>query len=267
MEELACNACLEVRRDSRILQCGNGHLVCEHCYPTVAGCSVCNVALPKPRLRNILAEASIKKLVFRCQNDVRGCNFEPSDPIDLDAHAKECQFGPVVCPACFEEQPRNGLLDHLKNAHELNEFGCDDVARVEVADSDRFPWPIILQFENRVVIVVIRREAETFLVYGYDHSEQKGSDGRLFVSLEAQNVAMATTAKLAGLPCVRNEIRNEEPVMTFSRHMVRRQSVISFKERSCWLTIKKVEPTYIRYVVWMVDFATTTVTFFVCQFL
>ena len=76
--DIECTVCLEApKRDTRILQCNNGHLFCQICYPKLSKCPACRLKLasdvengPGP-IRCLLAENLIRKLSRHNVNDVK----------------------------------------------------------------------------------------------------------------------------------------------------------------------------------------------------
>ena len=67
--EIECTVCLEApKRETRILQCNNGHIFCQTCYFKLSKCPACRLRLasevengPGP-IRCLIAETLIRKL-------------------------------------------------------------------------------------------------------------------------------------------------------------------------------------------------------------
>ncbi len=191
-EDLTCPICLDVRRDCKILQCANGHLLCEPCYKGVAQCPLCRAALPKPGFRNLFAEKAIRNLVQSCMNKQRGCMFATNKAKDYDTHMESCLFKPVECPVCLGGQNHGELLDHLTKEHgaEYLTAGADGFLRAVRNYNDAILRPMVLSFDYCLFIVTFAaqrcRIVDRYALLAYHYSQAGSSEEKLFIGLEGQ---------------------------------------------------------------------------------
>ena len=91
--DLECPICLEIPFDSRIMQCRNGHLVCEPCHNRLSLCPVCRVDLARPGTRCLVAEQMVARMKVACPNLAHGCAFRvKGGDKAMGLHLAECHF-------------------------------------------------------------------------------------------------------------------------------------------------------------------------------
>lgn len=118
---LECPVCLRIPRCAPIFQCERGHVVCNECHPKLVTCPVCR--LPLGKTRSLISEKVLSRLPTVCKFCDYGCTIEMMKS-DLESHEKECLYRLVRCVdlACNEKVPFAGLLDHMTNDHEREDF-------------------------------------------------------------------------------------------------------------------------------------------------
>lgn len=120
-----------------ILQCSNGHFLCEQCLRALreVQCPTCRVCMISPS-RNLLADAIAQAsgVSLRCR--WKQCGFASSDAQERVRHeASDCPHRPVFCAVCTEEQQQpaaaathsqDELMQHLIGAHGVQLVESDD---------------------------------------------------------------------------------------------------------------------------------------------
>ncbi len=121
-----CPTCHEIPR-GKILQCRNGHPICEPCFARRRQnlrCYMCGELYDSPPARALVMEqmiaAEAEGLEFACVNSRFGCP-ETFARSDLENHEKtECKFKPVLCPLSDCDEPEVGvksIFEHLTQKH------------------------------------------------------------------------------------------------------------------------------------------------------
>ena len=79
-----------------ILQCQNGHLVCQNCRQKITCCPTCRVPISS-NIRNLPMEKLASTMWFPCKYSNSGCSLQLlySDKPD---HEDSCEFKPYQCP-------------------------------------------------------------------------------------------------------------------------------------------------------------------------
>lgn len=79
-----------------ILQCQNGHLVCQSCRGKITCCPTCRVPIASA-IRNLPLEKLAENLRFPCKFSSNGCEARLEVTAKLD-HEDLCEFKPYQCP-------------------------------------------------------------------------------------------------------------------------------------------------------------------------
>lgn len=167
-EELSCPICLFVP-EGKVLQCKEGHTVCEPCYKKLLAaakpCPQCATPYGPEAIRNLALESLIDKLKFNCEFKSSGCDAV------LDRHGRQSHRCVNLCvltgnPHCFFRMSGMSMketIGHLKDSHkaevadsESNSMFCkiNNVAR---GPEDIFYPPIIIIVQNMACVVLIYR--------------------------------------------------------------------------------------------------------------
>jgi len=114
-DKLECPICLRIALPP-IMQCRNGHIVCNNCRHKVRDCPVCREA--DIDVRNLFAEKAIVHLPIPCINKQFGCKEEVPYS-DKETHENNCTFRPFNCPfiECDEKLVAADVVDHVTLKH------------------------------------------------------------------------------------------------------------------------------------------------------
>lgn len=115
-DDFQCGVCLELPT-SPILQCQNGHTLCQDCYRRCNTCPQCRCFMnQKNPIRALMLEQIAEKLTFPCPHEGCDCHVKFKD---MPKHKRFCCFGPVHCLNCRMEF--SGAEEWA--AHHLEETG------------------------------------------------------------------------------------------------------------------------------------------------
>jgi hypothetical protein len=81
--------CLEYSIGLKIFVCGNGHSVCENCYPHISECPTCQG--PPAKTRNLGLEQIAEAVVVQCPFAENGCPLSLSGSM-YRLHKANCDF-------------------------------------------------------------------------------------------------------------------------------------------------------------------------------
>ncbi|KAB0346206.1 hypothetical protein FD755_024149 [Muntiacus reevesi] len=102
-----------------ILQCHNGHLVCNDCRRKLTRCPTCRD--PLTSIRNLAMEKVAVSVLFPCKYASFGCEITMS-PTEKAGHEEHCEFRPCCCPCpggvCGWQGSVNAVVPHLRQNHE-----------------------------------------------------------------------------------------------------------------------------------------------------
>jgi len=121
IELLKCNNCKFIPTNRPIMQCINGHLICDECgdsYSTFPECRICDTYFFSLKYRSLIAETILSFLYKPCRFKHNGCEMMIAD---LNDHEKEqCIFREVKCVfvGCYKIVQIGRLKDHLEEEHE-----------------------------------------------------------------------------------------------------------------------------------------------------
>ncbi|XP_004711279.3 E3 ubiquitin-protein ligase SIAH1-like [Echinops telfairi] len=103
-----------------ILQCKNGHLVCNNCRPKLDICPTCRVLLGS--IRNLALEKVADLVQFPCKYAVWGCERILAYTEKAD-HQVNCEFRCYSCPfpgdSCKWMGLMNAAVPHLMDQHRM----------------------------------------------------------------------------------------------------------------------------------------------------
>ena len=166
-KRLKCPICLETRRDCKMFQCHNGHLICGHCCTEhIKLCPTCRDEMPTKRIRNIVAERNIQRLPLTCQNN--GCNFKVKgkEMATYEEHKMSCLFKSIACcyDSCGQQIPIGNYLQHLKKVHKAKEFLLADNhgTAIHLSTTSSETSAILKQDESVYVLNMVRTKKGTF---------------------------------------------------------------------------------------------------------
>ncbi|XP_004711275.1 E3 ubiquitin-protein ligase SIAH1-like [Echinops telfairi] len=103
-----------------ILQCENGHLVCNNCHPKLELCPTCRVLLGS--IRNLALEKLANLVQFPCKYALWGCERILAHTEKAD-HQVNCEFRLYSCPfpgvSCNWMGLMNAAVPHLIDQHRI----------------------------------------------------------------------------------------------------------------------------------------------------
>src|SRR6218665_457274 len=79
-----------------IMQCQNGHLLCQCCRAMISNCPTCRVSITN-NIRNLQMEKLASTLMFPCKYASAGCTTSPFIK-DKSEHEQVCAFKAYECP-------------------------------------------------------------------------------------------------------------------------------------------------------------------------
>lgn len=114
-EKLECPICIRIALPP-IMQCRNGHVICNSCRHKVRDCPVCREA--DIDVRNLFAERAIVYLPIPCINKQFGCKEEVTYS-EKETHENNCTFRPFNCPfiECDEKLVAADVVEHVTLKH------------------------------------------------------------------------------------------------------------------------------------------------------
>ena len=122
-DKLECPVCSRIALPP-IMQCRNGHLVCNLCRHKVRDCPVCREA--DIDVRNLFAEKAIVFLTIPCEFKQFGCK-EEIPYSEKEMHENTCKFRPFNCPyiECDDKLAADDVVEHVTLKH-VDEFKNSD---------------------------------------------------------------------------------------------------------------------------------------------
>jgi hypothetical protein len=120
---LECPVCMDAMR-APILQCQNGHNVCNVCKLKLRNCPTCRAEFIETR--NLALEKLSQRIRFPCANSQRGC-IEKLSIHNIMKHQISCPYQTHKCllghpHSCPWEGLRTDILQHAKEIHEVYAF-------------------------------------------------------------------------------------------------------------------------------------------------
>ena len=115
--DVSCPVCYDIIVGP-ILQCGEGHLICEECLSHLKvprRCPTCREPYPADApARNRALERLVAQLTVSCAACRHGFKAR-----DRDEHNAVCPSRSIDCPftCCHAKVPLNGLAEHLRDEH------------------------------------------------------------------------------------------------------------------------------------------------------
>jgi len=114
--QLFCVVCQEQMRPP-IVQCCNGHTVCNICYEVLSDCPICRIKLDKlNKIRNLVLDQIAETFEYECKYYPH-CTYQNYLP-QLLLHEQHCKLMPLSCPTCSQR----GFIDSEKLAAHYNEI-------------------------------------------------------------------------------------------------------------------------------------------------
>ena len=94
-KDLECIVCWDIPRRVPIVQCRNGHIICQDCQPKLQtpNCPQCRIPYGNETpIRALTAERCIRQIPHKCIYANQGCQQPPMALTDLETHERECEF-------------------------------------------------------------------------------------------------------------------------------------------------------------------------------
>ena len=191
-ETLQCVVCLHIPKEGHIIQCQNGHLLCEECTNNnmSKACPSCRAPLDQlagnKRIRSLMAEQLIESmdLTFRCKHHPY-CKFSGSKN-EAIRHEKKCEYRMVPCPeafcCCKKQWPLRDLLEHMKHGHEITQIDHTGykvrlTLSVILYKKQNLGWDCkVLNYQDQLFARATHKVDGIFYTYVYilgDHEEAK----------------------------------------------------------------------------------------------
>lgn len=141
---LSCPLCCEVMTDGNILQCSNGHVLCEACKrkcDKTKGCPTCKVVFLGDIRVRVLEDLRDTALQIPCPHATDLCQFVGIRS-ELRSHTIDCPDVKTACPysSCDKRLSDKEFVKHLLTCCpdrcdvivNLGEFKLDKMAAVEI---------------------------------------------------------------------------------------------------------------------------------------
>lgn len=137
MEMAQCPCCSEYYMGN-VMQCKNGHTLCEECRKKLSECPTCKSRYGSEMNRNITYEMTLSKLniTVPCAFRAMGCT-ETVPYSQIHDHWRKCKFRPAECfiAKCgFKANTNQEYIEHLASAHRC--------LPTDTPDSEYFELPI-----------------------------------------------------------------------------------------------------------------------------
>lgn len=122
IREMAICPCCSEYYMGNVMQCTNGHCVCEGCRDKLKECPMCKTPYGKIKSRNLTTETLLTKLNFTvpCAYQSLGCT-ESVPYSNIHDHWRKCQFRPLECfygtDCGFKAKDIGAYVEHLCSVH------------------------------------------------------------------------------------------------------------------------------------------------------
>lgn len=157
-ESATCPVCLEPA-PVPILQCTNGHTLCEECQQSgIESCPQCRVEL-FPLSRNVALEERLEKITFACPLECGKCVAHP----DLSDHVARCENRSWRCPLsasahCDWHGRCDQIEAHVMTAHSAIRGNCGQIKVVRHKSKK-------LSESRRTHVLTFRHDGAVFVAY------------------------------------------------------------------------------------------------------
>ena len=108
---LECSICCCPMTGS-IMQCSNGHVVCQSCQSKCHSCPYCKDS--SSWVRNLVLEDLLKDHSVECNN--KSCSHVCKRKLMQD-HLKICTYAPQKCPCCADFIHKDSVHQHFEDKH------------------------------------------------------------------------------------------------------------------------------------------------------
>lgn len=150
-----------------ILQCQNGHLVCQPCRTKMSysTCPTCRVSIGSlPSIRNLQLERLASTLFFPCKHSNTGCAVKLSCTNKLD-HEDSCKYKPYPCPcpgtSCNWVGQLDQVMTHLTNQHKsITTLNGEDIVflATDINLNGAVDWVMIQSCFNQHFLLVLEKQ-------------------------------------------------------------------------------------------------------------
>ena len=175
-QHLECKICYN-DMIGNILQCQNGHLICQACAKSCNTCPYCKNA--GVFTRNLAMENLLQNHTVRCPH--KECSIACKRQ-KMNEHIKICKQRPMMCPCCNQSIwcDNSSILDHLKVHHKCKQMQAKETKKHTFALTLCFAlpkeqykkcltWvPHIIEANDKNFFFHVKANEETFKVNVYE---------------------------------------------------------------------------------------------------
>ncbi|KAH9417110.1 E3 ubiquitin-protein ligase Siah1 [Dermatophagoides pteronyssinus] len=147
-----------------ILQCQNGHLVCQACRKMITTCPTCRIQITS-NIRNLQMEKVASSVFFPCKYSILGCKNQLLYQ-DKPGHEEVCGHKPYICPcpgtSCKWQGPIDQVMPHLMSQHKsITTLEGEDIVflATDINLSGAVDWVMIQScFSHHFMLVLEKQE-------------------------------------------------------------------------------------------------------------
>ncbi|CAG2110997.1 unnamed protein product [Medioppia subpectinata] len=146
-----------------ILQCQNGHLVCQSCRQKITCCPTCRVAIGS-NIRNLPMEKLASTMMFPCKYSQSGCAAQLLYT-DKPDHEDSCEYKPYSCPcpgsSCKWYGPLEQVMNHLMLQHKsITTLQGEDIVflATDINLSGAVDWVMIQSCYSHHFMLVLEKQ-------------------------------------------------------------------------------------------------------------
>lgn len=146
-----------------ILQCQNGHLVCQPCKLRLTTCPSCRVQITS-NIRNLQMEKVASTIFFPCKYSIGGCKRMMLYK-DKPHHEESCRFKLYICPcpgtSCKWQGSIDQVMPHLTSHHKsITTLEGEDIVflATDINLSGAVDWVMIQSCFNHHFMLVLEKQ-------------------------------------------------------------------------------------------------------------
>lgn len=122
-EIVKCPVCLDILQ-APVIQCSNGHFICNDCSIHVNNCPVCRGKFIS--VKNRVLEGILSLIPHRCKHETCEVFVKPGDD-----HEKWCCFQLTKCKSCEWNGCAKDLFSHVKQHHEQKLIQLNEPMKIQ----------------------------------------------------------------------------------------------------------------------------------------
>lgn len=170
---LNCPICM-IMMPPPILQCRNGHSLCEQCHKKISQCGICRVALNQAApIRTLTMDLFIEVhgVRYPCINEERGCREKLPWGAKKIQHEATCAYARVQCPCkslclvgsanCSSMLTIDEIMDHCINKHAAKNINGSTVRYTFQRDTPNGNWAPQIFNKKLIIFAFIEKGVVT----------------------------------------------------------------------------------------------------------